>query len=286
MDSTASLYYPTGTTFVVDIHRNGVVLASGLPTTVEDGMHEVVIPFAATEYDADLMLDWKNGATMVRRTHEKVVTPIIPLHFIANSAVAKGETYTSEQIARIESLVRGVIESYTGQFFGLYAGTKEVKSSGDPYLALPMPLLERDSVFVNGSAMAEFGQPLRVTPDGWYLIRTHHYLEIKEAPPEEYVTYGVIWAPPRHGMGFQAGSYYRINGKWGYLSVPEAVTRAAELLVEDFMCNEVAYRDAYVNAVTSADWRADFHELKYAGTGNSRADLLLKPYINVSMVVI
>jgi hypothetical protein len=44
------------------------------------------------------------------------------------------------------------------------------------------------------------------------------------------------------------------------------------------MCQDHKYRDKYLQSIKMGDWRIQFHDLAFNGTGNATADKLLLDY--------
>lgn len=279
---------PAGVTSAeVAVRKNDnlVVLPNG-SLSIVNGIAEVIIPFSAVVYDGKLEVDWtfsdpdESVSHTVTTVHD-VVTPLF------DPKTLEDDETGPDRASEIERQVRLSIQSYTGQYFGLSNETLRVRGRGDNSLILPRRLQTLNGVSSNNVALDP--QAYHVAGDGWYLHKNGYgYLEIKEAPPEpvEYWTVGPISVPSSRYGKFYDHTEYLISGLWGYQAVPADVREAALLLAEDYKCGEIAYYDAYLNAVTSADWRTDFKDLRYNGIGNARADMLLAPYKITSAAVI
>jgi hypothetical protein len=280
----ATLEHPVTGPLTADIYRGDEVLSTNLPVTSSNGIHTVQIDWHFTEYDDTLKIVWKK-TDFQRVTWVDVVTPIIPLSALDTllDGVSTEDQYDAERI------VRRIIEVYTGQTFGKFRGTKEVMGNDSTQLALPTPLLSftdmSDDMFIyEPSAFVIRG-------DGWFLGgKPGAYWTIKDAPPEDVLdefTSGVIYAPgvvPKRD--FKYTSVYTITGDWGYESVPVAVVEAAKMLISDYACQDSSYRDKYLNSMKAADWRIEYTQAAYDGTGNLKADQLLNPYKLSNLVVI
>lgn len=239
-----------------------------------------VMPTHLVQHDQNLEVRWTITYTEagIEYTTNKllpieVVTPILPKREIR----AIWDTATDAEIVSIEKAVRHIIQAYTGQQFGMYLGTETVRGEGSDILRMPRKLIELESV--NGrSARPNF----TVDPEG-YIVR--HYPWGVPPVKADYFglhmhTGGVIHNP--NNVRYQRWSSeqtYRITGRWGYESVPEAAREAAKLLVNDYACGDSQYRDRYLVSMTAADWRVQFHSGAYLRTGNVRADQLLSDYV-------
>jgi len=282
--SVATLEHPVTGTLTADIYRGDEVLSTNLPVTSSNGIHTVAIDWHLTEYNGTLKIVWKQTG-FERATWVDIVTPIIPLSTL--DALLDGVSTEDQYDA--ERIVRRIIEAYTGQTFGKFRGTIDVVGNDSTQLALPMPLLTlremSDDLF--DYAISSF----TIRGEGWFLGQTPGaYWTIKDAPPESVLdefSSGVIYAPGVvKKKDFKYTSYYTIEGDWGYESIPTPVVEAAKLLISDYACQDSSYRDKYLNSMKAADWRIEYTQAAYDGTGNLKADQLLNPYKLSNLVVI
>lgn len=281
--STVTLEHPVTGPLTADIYRGDEVISANQVVTSTSGKHTTNIDWSLTEYDGVLKIVWKKTG-FSRTTWEEVVTPIIPLSELAIllDDVSEADRYDAEAV------VRRIIDTYTGQTFGKFRGTKQVNGNDSTQLALPNPLLTftdmSDDMFTFD--VASFA----IRGEGWFLGgKPGAYWTIKDAPPEEVLDdfNNVIYAPGTiKKKDFAYTSVYTITGDWGYESVPTQVVQAAKMLISDYACQDSSYRDKYLESMKAADWRVQFTQGAYDGTGNLKADQLLNPYKLSSMVVI
>ena len=278
--------------FDVKAYDGDTVLYSFSTVTAIANGYRVTLPFSLVTYDAKFSIVWKfnylEGSTT--KTYEaretiEVVTPIVPLSFLDEFL----DDVTPDEKREAEAVVRRIIEVYTGQTFGRFKGTREVSGNDSSRLAMPSPLISFDSM--TDGTLEYNPAAFRITGDGWFLSQAPGaYWTIKDAPPEEVLdqfSNGVIYAPGVvKKQDYSYTSIYTISGVWGYESVPTPVFQAAKMLISDYACQDSAYRDKYLQSMKSADWRLQFIQSAYEGTGNLKADQLLEPYKLTNMVVI
>jgi len=248
--------------------RNGLVVSTPTPVVVS-GKYAVQIPYAITSSDGEFVVEWTytlEGSQYVKSEEHYIVTPLVD-----NPADTE-----------LERIVRSVIENFTGNYFGYYAGTYSILGSDDRNLELPRRLTELESVTTTD---ALWESPLFViTGDGWFLQKKSSFdMSIKDAPPEEYLSTvgsdGVIYSPYSYGFSlFRDNVPYLVTGKWGYSTVPEDVMRAAKLLYEDYSCADAGYRNKYLRSIRAGNWRLEFRDDAFAGTGNLTVDNILIKY--------
>ncbi|QAX95788.1 hypothetical protein SEA_TRIBUTE_50 [Streptomyces phage Tribute] len=282
--STVTLEHPVTGTLTADVLRGDTVISANQPVTSNGNVHTTTLDWNLTEYDGTLKVVWKKTG-FERSTYVDVVTPIVPLSQLAVllEDVAEQDRYDAEAV------VRRIIEVYTGQSFGKFRGTKDVAGNDSSRLALPSPLISFTDM--TDSVLSYNPSSFRITGEGWFLGQAPGaYWTIKDAPPEEVLDQfsdGVIYAPGTiKKRDFTYTSVYTITGDWGYETVPFPVVQAAKMLISDYACQDSSYRDKYLESMKAADWRIQFTQAAYDGTGNLKADQLLDPYRLTNMVVI
>lgn len=281
--STVTLEHPVTGPLTADIYRGDEVISANQVVTSTSGKHTTNIDWSLTEYDGTLKIVWKKTG-FSRTTWEEVVTPIIPL----SELTALLDDVSDEDRRDAEAVVRRIIEAYTGQSFGKFRGTELVNGNDSSQLALPRPLLTFTDM---SDDMFTFDvNSFIIRGNGWFLGgKPGAYWTIKDAPPEEVLDdfNNVIYAPGTiKKRDFAYTSVYTIVGDWGYESVPYPVIQAARLLISDYACQDTTYRDKYLESMKAADWRVQFTQGAYDGTGNLKADQLLNDYRISNLAVI
>jgi len=248
----------------------------------------VNIPYKAVRYDGAVVVlinSTVDGEVFQNRYNINVVTPVLSL---LDTAEIIGNGATLEQARRVERSVRVIIETVTGQSFGLERAAYGIMGKDTERLQLPKRLVAYKAISVSGVPITSIRY--NVTGDGWYVeTLAPEWLEIKEAPPEDlwsYHTNGPIRVPAWYKSVFTEGRPYTIDGLWGWESVPMDVEEAARLLVNDYSCNQSAYRDRYLEIIKSSDWTLQYSEQAWEGTGNARADLILNQYKRPFLLIV
>lgn len=288
-DTNAPVFFehPIGVPLNSSVYRDGVKIADFSPVAPVAGRYQLDLTWRETSFDGTLEIIWKGEDGLYPFTREQYVDVVTPLVKLYDMRTLFGNSNLGDaDLMELERNVRLTIESYTGQKFGYEKGTKLVTGTGEKRMALPSRLAKLYSV--TGGPVTYFN----VSADGWYLhLGWKNYLGIKEMPPEDYVdnvtlVSGVIHVPDTYWKKFHRGTTYGIEGEWGYQSVPEDVTEAALLLANDFGTGENLYRDRYLDVIKSGDWNLAFNPDAFKGTGNARADDLLRKYRREGMVII
>lgn len=233
----------------------------------------IALTYKETQYSGQLRIEWHGDDGFHRTQFVDVVTPIAPLSYIESALTEAGAGETNPQafaqkIAEMENTVRLIIEAYTGRSFTSYYGMKSARGVDGLTKLLD-----------EASRIESISPPLTADLSG-----TYTYLNIKQAPPEEYSTPtfdGVIRVP----KDYYRNTQYTVTGFWGQ-EPPAPVQEAALILVQELSCNETLYRDRYLQVVSYADSRFQFNSAAYRGTGNVKADQLLEPYKRGGMIIV
>lgn len=275
----------------VKAYNGTTLLHTFSAVTAIAGGYRVTLPFSLVVNDSSFSVVWKfnyvEGASTKAYEHRQevdVVTPIVPLSVLT----ALLDDVTAAERYEAEAVVRKIIEVYTGQTFGRFKGTHQVAGNDNTRLALPTPLISFTAM-TDGTLDYE-PSAFVITGSGWFLSQAPGaWWTIKDSPPEEVLDAfnNVIYAPGVvKKRDFCWNSIYTITGDWGYESVPVPVVQAAKMLIDDYACQDSSYRDRYLESMKAADWRIQFTQAAYDGTGNLKADQLLNPYKLTNLVVI
>lgn len=272
-------------TLDVGIKRDGVEVFEASTVAYDAGRYSFTLPFFLSQEDAELTVTWvfdylEDGQvyTYNRESKVTVVTPYVPFSTLTELF---GDELTNAEIATAERAVRTVINAHCGQTFGRFTGVKTAVGRDEGDLALPARLITLNEVTAELPGLELYGT-FDITGDGWFLsprIAGAAGYSIKADHSDYEYTNGVIYAPRTRLGNFPRDARYAIDGVWGWESVPEAVTEAAKLLVNDYAHEESIYRDRYLESLTSPDWRIQFHSGAFRQTGNVRADQLLNDYV-------
>ena len=261
----------TGVIYISDSDKEPVEMrARFYPETVS-----IDVPLEFINYCGKFNVKWTYEVDGVEHVENQQHDVIQPLFTPDELRAFDGDFANSSDndIKRLERIVRGIIETVTGQSFELSYGVETVRSHNGGTLVPPKRVVSLDgySGYVAGVKSA-------VESDGW-IIRAYS--------PMEYTT--KMYANPIRDTyltnAFKEGTY-RIRGEWGYRSVPERISLAAMLLAQEYGCRESAWRDKYVEQMKNVDWTVTFNPGAFAGTGNIKVDQILTSYTLNKLVVI
>lgn len=306
--ATVEFPWPTTNTSVTSATYSidGGVTQSTLSLTNGTQKSTATLPYFDSE--ADVQVTWNfsipGSGSFSHVDYYNVVTPYLT---IAGVKKIYPEA-TDDEAVELEAAVRHIINAHCGQSFGYAVKTLTVEGHGESALRLPQRLIELISLSTLTGVLNVHRSI--VVSDGWFLKKgwtdnvsvlttTDEYftaadidVDINTLPGEagyEKPDHGYVIVPPSvAGLStpWRDDYPFTITGKWGYLSVPQPVVEAAKLLVNDYACSEIAYRDRYLEVVKAADWQLEFNTRAWDSTGNVRADQLLDEYVLLDWAVI
>jgi len=277
---------PIDGTLEVTVCSSGEEVFEVNTVTLEpDGRLSFILPFSLAQTDHAYEIHWRfnylEGTTTYEYdnwTTEQVVTAILPIREIREIL---GPDATDFEVYEVERAVRTIIQAHTGQFFGRYVGKISVTGVGEPNLRLPRRLIQMTSI----NSQSSWQNALSIRGNGWYLKqKTYGAPSIRadyDGWHENPYTSSVPIVGPysRVQHTFIEDVEYIIDGVWGWNTIPEKVTEAARLLINDYACGDNMYRDRFLKSISSADWQLQFHDGAFASTGNVRANQLLSEYV-------
>lgn len=249
---------PRATQAEVRVVGNGMTITNTLP--VSAGVVTVPIDYAMTLYDADLIIDvdYTTSTDIGQTFYASVVTPLVSFQ-------------EDDQYKNLERLVRLRIVTFTGQTFGLSKKKILVRGKGNDYIDLPERLI----------SISEPAGQHNILGDG----RVLKYDPTYSGTYNSYFSLGVIHAPDALRR-FNSNMVYEIDGLWGYLTPPEPVLLAAEILYNHFSCYDASYIDKYLLDVRNSAGSLRYSIRAHNGTGSVAADQLLTPYVANNMMII
>lgn len=276
----------------VKAYKGSTLVHTFSAVTSIPGGYRVTLPFSLVVNDSSFVIVWKFNylegpltKSYEYRTNIEVVTPYVTLSEL-KTAIPESESSTDAELIRLERRIRGVIDTFTGQSFGRYEGSRQVIGAGDEQLKLTDRLVELDNITGYNILYQTDG----VSYPGFYTVRGDGwYVGVSVPTPDgDYVFENVISAPDCmwNRGGFKDNVVYTITGTWGWDGVPAKIKEAALILMEDELCPQAEYRDRYLKSISGDGWRYEFNPNAYYGTGSVIADQILEPYRVSSMVVI
>lgn len=293
---------------VFDVTNDPAISPAISPTTVLDtltsvpdennpGTYIVYIPYIFTTRNRTLRLRWEyyiGNQNIEREDEVYVVTPYVDFNHVQDlgfSTDSSDPNYRSyKELMRAERYARKQIEQYTGQNFYLYDDLYVVYGYGSDILPLPAKIYDLHELYARDVLLldnlnninnwnyeviiAESGYGIRINRAG--MLDNTVYTANGMVPPSINDSAGI----------FQTNVPYKVQGRFGWEKVPDAVELAAIELMKDFFTKDQVWRNKYIKNISTFDWDFEYTSEAYAGTGNAYADRLLADYVMVSKVEI
>lgn len=279
----------------------GDLITQLVATKMEEdfGTYKVVFPFSLTTRPRKFKLEWTYaiGSELVKhystvdvvRPYADLGDAIEDLNFGTDTSDPNNKTY--HELIMAEKWARKTIEGYTGQQFYLYNDLHVVYGDGADSLRLPFKISELHELYENDillvdtinninnwnydTQISESGFGIRINRAN--MLDNTVYTANGMVPPSINDTYNGV---------FKSGSVYKIQGVYGWDTVPQEVTEACIHLMRDYFSKDRKWREKYLASVQSFDWNFKYNTGAFVGTGNLYVDQILLPYVLTQMVVI
>jgi hypothetical protein len=263
------------------------------------GTYKVVFPFSLTTRARKFKLEWTYAVGSQLVNHYSTVDVVKPyvdlgdamedLDFGTDPSDPNNKTY--HELIMAEKWARKTIESYTGQQFYLYNDLHVVYGDGADSLRLPFKISELHELYENDILLVDTINNINNWNYDTQISESGFGIRINRANMLDNTVYtanGMV--PPSindtsYGV-FKNGSVYKIQGVYGWDSVPNEVNEACVHLMRDYFSKDRKWREKYLASVQSFDWNFKYNTGAFVGTGNLYVDQILLPYVLTQMVVI
>lgn len=266
---------------------------------------EAAIPEAATLTEQAELVTWswtQAGKTRTREIQYNVVAPYVhpvdAAYRLGFSLDPASPSYrSSDEVYAAEKMARYAIEAYTNAFFGNKVDTIEEFGQGTDvlvvgdYITSVHKLYENDTLVYHNGVMNNFGYPIVIT-DTKQAIRIQAEMDLMEYSSE--YTGNLAMSDSNYYNGnptFRYPSFrqtwnYKVQGQFGFDSVPSEISECAIMLINDYLCSDSAWRRKYITDIKTSDWNISFGSGSTRGTGNAVVDTILDGFSRHSMLVI
>jgi hypothetical protein len=276
-----------------------VYIITATKVETDNGSYKFNIPYYLTDKYKNFKVLWQYEINGQPEQHFTLVDVVQPYCNIAEAIEdlnlgtdPSDPNYKSyHDLVMAEKYARKAIENYTGQKFSLYDDLITVYGSGSDVLPLPFKLTTLHELYGNDILLVDaindvnnWNYNVQISESG-FGIRVNRANMLDNTV---YTANGMV--PPSindSGPGvFIKDSIYRVQGRYGWITVPNDVQIACVELMKDYFSKDTVWRSKYVHSVQSFDWHFEYNAEAYRGTGNVYADQILLPYVLTQLMVI
>ena len=254
--------------------ENAVINRKGTLTNtahaIVGGKAIIAVPYEITRYDGkfDIVVTYDIGGKEYTKidVHE-IITPLFtPAELREHDS--DFSALTDKEAINLETIIRTVFETLTGQSYGLERDTVTFPGSGSRQVGLPKRAVSVEP-YEDSNSIQSLGWT-NITNDGWILSVSPRSSWMDKFDNDEY--------EKRNRVPFKNGYKYRLTGLWGYHSVPEDIKTAALTLASDWGCDQSEWSNRYIKSMRQGNWRIEFGSMASTFTGNARVDKILDKY--------
>jgi hypothetical protein len=276
-----------------------VYTATATKSEVDAGTYQIILPLGLVRRNKKFKIQWNYQISTISGSHFSYIDVVTPyasmfdimddLGYGTDPGDINAKTYHDLQMA--EKWARKIIENYTGQTFYLYDDVHVVYGDGSDSLRLQFKintlheLYENDVLIIDAinnennwiydTQISESGFGIRINRSN--LLDNTVYSANGLVPPSYNDTFG---------GAFKKDYVYKVQGRYGWDSIPDEVEEATIHLIKDYFSKDRAWRNKYIQNVQSFDWQFEYNNDSYRGTGNLYVDQILSSYVLTQMVVI
>lgn len=279
--------------------NSSIYVSEAVKIETDIGSYKLNIPYAFTNRQRSFKIRWVytiNGTTEQHYTYADVVQPycniaeaIDDLNFGSDASDPNYRTY--HELIMAEKYARKIIDDFTGQQFSLYDDVHTIYGSGSDILPLPYKINTLYTLHSNDVLLIDTLNDV----DNWnynvQISETGFGLRVNRANMLDNTVYTANGMIPPSINDTSNGAFikdyaYRVVGKYGWSSVPDAVEQATIQLMGHYFDKDRIWKDQYIKNVSTFDWKFEYTSAINSGTGCAYADKLLSPYVLNQMVVI
>lgn len=264
----------------------------------DPGTYSVYLPLSLTDRQRELKLIWlyQVDSNTASKTHNVFVTQ--PYTDIAQAMDSLGVSSdpsdpnykTYAELCTAERWARKVIETYTGQEFYLYDDLHVVYGGGTDVLPLPYKINDLHELYENDVLLIDNINGINNSNYDIQVSETGFAIRINKASMIDntvYTSNGMVPPTINDATGvFINNSVYRVQGRYGWATIPDDVELACIELMKDYFSKDKDWRNKYIKKLQTFDWNFEYNGDSFSGTGNVYVDQLLDGYVLTQMMVI
>jgi hypothetical protein len=181
-------------------------------------------------------------------------------------------------IEKLERKARYLINAYTGNEFKFEYKTVGAYGQNTDLLHLGQRIESFDKITYDDYVIYDSKEEPAVDLLDVALAIAPSKFSIKVVAEGVNITEWVDQNPLQNPSYFGKDSAYLVRGEYGWKAVPEDIKTAVYELINDFMCNDVIYRNKGLKSIQNDSFNIQFADGMLNGTGNLYVDSLLSQY--------
>lgn len=248
----------TGTSYSASATANG------------SGIVSFTMPSHYLTYTGSLVGSVKNPSEdIVNITNIDIVRP-----YARPSTLASEFNIKTPQAIEYERLARYIIDSHTGGF-SFIRKEKEFIGDGSDQLLIDENIFKLYKIYENGELMYDSES---VTNDSNYKISRQLNAIVLDVPETNRVNYAKVWRDRYLDVEFYDGYEYLVDADYGWKVIPQDISDACTLLVQDIVQDNLKYINKYIESFDNDDFKIKFSKNWTSTTGNRIVDRILEKY--------
>lgn len=248
----------TGTSYSASATANG------------SGVVSFTMPSHYLTYTGSLVGSVKNlSEDIVNITNIDIVRP-----YARPSTLASEFNIKTPQAIEYERLARYIIDSHTGGF-SFIRKEKEFIGDGSDQLLIDENIFKLYKIYENGELMYDSESE---TNDSNYKISRQLNAIVLDVPETNRVNYAKVWRDRYLDVEFYDGYEYLVDADYGWKVIPQDISEACTLLVQDIVQDNLKYINKYIESFDNDDFKIKFSKNWTSTTGNRIVDRILEKY--------
>jgi hypothetical protein len=195
-----------------------------------------------------------------------------------NGAISILDAETDAFIEKLERKARYLINAYTGNEFKFEYKTVGAYGQNTDLLHLGQRIESFDKIIYDDYLIYDSKEEPAIDLLDVSLAIAPSKFSIKVVAEGVNITEWVDQNPLQNPSYFGKDSAYLVRGEYGWKAVPEDIKTAVYELINDFMCNDVIYRNKGLKSIQNDSFNIQFADGMLNGTGNLYVDSLLSQY--------
>lgn len=255
---------------VVRLSDNEVIVDDQTAIRTDTGKYKYVLTTENTSKLGNFKATWTytiSGTENTKTEFYEVVVPYTSAQEVREMFPAQASK-SNEEIYRKEKIARRLINIYCNQSFDFEEDVQKVVfGKWANLLELPRKMYNLQEVILDETDITsdlEIYEEFWLKPT-WVTSATMKFTDIKRGITEP-------------SFYFHEGFKYYVTGDWGWQFVPENISLAAMILVNDYFCDDTLLREHGVIDTQLGDRSMEFKRDLWGTTGNYNVDQLLADY--------